>query len=191
MPNPKTVASCGLCAETRPIIARGLCSRCYQRAKVDGTLASHQRTARKPFVESLAEARSRETVDGCWPWPTVNRFGYPTCVASEGRPVGAHVAVWKSVNGAIPQGLQLDHLCHTDDAGCPGGVGCTHRRCVNPAHLEPVTHQEQQRRKHGYRSPTCSRDHDREGNTMWVRDVSGSLYRKCRTCHRENERSRA
>lgn len=41
----------------------------------------------------------------------------------------------------IPDDLQIDHLCHTDDPGCLGGNDCPHRRCVNPAHLEPVTPQ--------------------------------------------------
>jgi hypothetical protein len=36
--------------------------------------------------------------------------------------------------GPIPEGLQLDHLCFVP-------------RCVNPAHLEPVTGVENRRRR--------------------------------------------
>lgn len=42
------------------------------------------------------------------------------------------------VVGAITHGLELDHLCRV-------------RRCINPAHLEPVTHAENTRRMHSAR----------------------------------------
>lgn len=50
------------------------------------------------------------------------------------------------VNGFLTPGLQVDHTCHEADASCPGGVGCLHRLCVNPAHLEEVTNRENRRR---------------------------------------------
>lgn len=40
---------------------------------------------------------------------------------------------WETVHGPVPDGLELDHLCRQRD-------------CVNPAHLEPVTHAENMRR---------------------------------------------
>ena len=39
----------------------------------------------------------------------------------------AHVGVYESEIGFIPKGLELDHLCRNT-------------LCVNPEHLEPVTH---------------------------------------------------
>lgn len=41
--------------------------------------------------------------------------------------------------GPIPDGMPLDHKCHTDDKLCAGGPTCPHRPCVNPDHGEPVT----------------------------------------------------
>jgi hypothetical protein len=41
----------------------------------------------------------------------------------------AHRFAWERINGAIPTGLDLDHLCRVPS-------------CVNPSHLEPVTHHE-------------------------------------------------
>ncbi|MEJ7786912.1 MAG: HNH endonuclease signature motif containing protein [Solirubrobacteraceae bacterium] len=45
----------------------------------------------------------------------------------------AHRVYWERENGEVPEGLDLDHLCKQTD-------------CVNPEHLEPVTHQENMRR---------------------------------------------
>lgn len=45
----------------------------------------------------------------------------------------AHKVQWETVHGPVPDGLELDHLCRQRD-------------CVNPAHLEPVTHAENMRR---------------------------------------------
>lgn len=45
------------------------------------------------------------------------------------RPYRAHRFYWEQVNGPLPKGLELDHLCRV-------------RQCVNPAHLEAVTHPE-------------------------------------------------
>jgi len=54
----------------------------------------------------------------------------------------AHRIAYQLVVGPIPDGLVLDHLCHTRDPDCADNANCPHRRCVNPAHLEPVTRRE-------------------------------------------------
>lgn len=65
-----------------------------------------------------------EWTPGCWPW-----LGYLQPSAGygmHGRRL-AHRVAYELAVGPIPQGLELDHLCRN-------------RGCVNPAHLEPVTH---------------------------------------------------
>lgn len=57
-----------------------------------------------------------------------------------------HRASYEMAFGPIPDGLQLDHLCHTNDPTCMDGDACLHRRCINPDHLEPVTWRENLRR---------------------------------------------
>lgn len=67
-----------------------------------------------------------DEVTGCWQWTgTLMWTGYGQ-IGRQGRNVAAHRAMWEHVRGPIPEGMQLDHLCHN-------------RRCVNPAHLEPVS----------------------------------------------------
>lgn len=45
-----------------------------------------------------------------------------------------HRVMWESVNGSIPKGLDIDHLCHQ-------------KTCCNPQHLEAVTRSENLRRR--------------------------------------------
>lgn len=51
--------------------------------------------------------------------------------------VYVHRYVWETTVGPVPEGLELDHV---------RSRGCTDHGCVNPDHLEPVTHAENQRR---------------------------------------------
>lgn len=80
-----------------------------------------------------------EAPSGCWLWAsTLNRKGYGTIRAGGSAPKRflAHRVAYQLVVGAIPAGLQLDHLCRV-------------RHCVNPAHLEAVTARENLRRGMG------------------------------------------
>lgn len=71
--------------------------------------------------------------DGCWEWTgTKNQFGYGR-LCRDGRRVVAHRWLYERLRGAVPAGLQMDHLCRN-------------RSCVNPDHLEPVTQRENLRR---------------------------------------------
>lgn len=64
---------------------------------------------------------------GCWLWlGAVNSDGYPVLWDGE-HLTYAHRIAYKMVIGAIPEGYDVDHTCYE-------------RRCVNPAHLEAVTH---------------------------------------------------
>jgi hypothetical protein len=80
---------------------------------------------------------------GCWHWSGAwNDGGYGN-LTWRGRDYRAHRLVYTLLVGPIPKGLELDHLCR---------VPC----CVNPAHLEPVTHHENRRRGALARIATCS-----------------------------------
>lgn len=66
----------------------------------------------------------------CWEWTagTTGASGYGVFRAN-GKATTAHRWAYEQLVGAVPEGLDLDHLCRN-------------RLCVNPAHLEPVTHRE-------------------------------------------------
>jgi hypothetical protein len=62
----------------------------------------------------------------CWEWSaTMEKSGYGRFRGQDGM-VLAHRYAYEWMRGPIPPGLTLDHTCRNT-------------RCVNPAHLEPVT----------------------------------------------------
>lgn len=113
----------------------------------------------------------------CVPWPgAIDHDGYPTSIRLGGSRPRPMRHIYKLVVGPIPAGLHLDHLCHTFDLSCAGGPGCLHRRCVNPAHLEPVTPTENAKRGAPARAEVCKRGHAAWGR----RPNTGRRY--CRVC---------
>jgi hypothetical protein len=77
-----------------------------------------------------------DPVSGCWLYRGAGAPHY--CQVRVGwKKVYAHRYFYEQLVGPIPHGLQLDHV---------RARGCRSPRCVNPAHLEPVTAQENVRR---------------------------------------------
>ncbi len=119
----------------------------------------------------------------------IDEQGYGT-VRVDGRMRGAHCAAWEREHGPVPDGLELDHLCH-DPARCAGGPTCVHRACCNPEHLEPVTGLENVRRGAAgawLRAKThCPRGHEyTAANTYRGKSHTG---RQCRTCRAARQRA--
>jgi hypothetical protein len=111
--------------------------------------------------------------DGCWSWTAWrDKHGYGRVSVGSVRKL-AHRVVYELCVGPIPGGLELDHLCRN-------------RACINPDHLEPVTHHENLMRGDGVsarnaRKTHCPRGHALSGNNLYV-DPKGD--RECRTCRR-------
>lgn len=120
----------------------------------------------RPIVSTVERFRSKvdfSSPDGCWLWTAALITGYGSFWDGV-RTVLAHRWSWEAANGAIPEGLVLDHLCRN-------------RRCVNPDHLEPVTAPENTLRGPG------SVTHCVRGHALPERDVNGSRGR-CKECAR-------
>jgi len=134
---------------------------------------------RKPLTQWIEEARARQTDEGCWPWTgLLSKQGYPAAATNGKSP---SVRSWELVNGPVPEGLELDHACHSKSA-CQEGVNCLHRRCINPAHLRPMTREENQRLTAGHRRDRRGKmcTHPRTAEYGYVRP-SGAW--RCRPCH--------
>ncbi len=92
-----------------------------------------------PWPSCLLQ-RMEPQPNGCiWFTGGLSPQGYGR-TSREGRGVLAHRAAYELFVGPIPEGMEVDHLCHSNDPSCPGGPTCLHRRCVNWEHLEPVNH---------------------------------------------------
>lgn len=143
------------------------------------------------------------TLNGdCWLWNKgLNKYGYGK-VKYQGRTIGVHRVSYFVHTGKWPE-TGLDHVCHTIDPACKGGVECLHRRCINPEHLEPVESRENSRRRdvrvdldQNARIPklirrkhlnVCGKSHEyTEENTR----ITPKGHRSCRTCAREYARER-
>ena len=156
-------------------------------AQTASRLASSVRTARMqtnpiPTLTPRQEENFWNKVDVvpgcCWEWqgcrlPT----GYGR-VGIGNRGFYAHRVAFVLLTRQSIDGVEIDHLCRN-------------RRCVNPDHLEPVTHQVNQLRGYGAYSPKrkrpnkefCIRGHLRNSENL---NTSGN----CRSCARIRERNR-
>lgn len=80
-----------------------------------------------------------EKTEGCWHWRSaLLETGYGQFWNGKIH-VRPHRFIYELLVGPIPQGLDVDHVCHNEDKSCPGGCSCPHRACVNPAHLRLAT----------------------------------------------------
>lgn len=139
--------------------------------------------------------RGAKPVDGCWRRNSRNMSGY-SVVDVRGTSKAAHRAMYELMVGPIAHGLDLDHLCHTSD--CHLGKDCPHRRCINPAHLEPVTERTNVLRGNGVAAVNASKTHCKRGHEFtpentYVWSKPSRPYRACRKCiqlHVQNYRAR-
>lgn len=103
-----------------------LCNAHYLRIWKNGAVELPVKPTLAQLLESGIESRN-----GCWVWGgALSTEGY----GKIGSRLYAHRVAHEVYIGPIPDGYQVDHLCNV-------------RRCVNPAHLEAVTQQENLRRQ--------------------------------------------
>lgn len=92
------------------------------------------------LVERFELYLDTATRPGCWLWTgALDPSGYAV-FNSDMSTKKAHRWAYQQWVGPLLPGMVLDHLCRV-------------RHCVNPAHLEQVTHAENMRRARGPRRP--------------------------------------
>ena len=159
-------------------LAKGLCQTHYMRVRRTGT--AHQRTSEEVFW-----SRIEKVPGGCWLWTgpvATNGYGRASI---DGKNIAAHRYSYERLVGPISDGLELDHVKTR---------GCTSRACVNPTHLEPVTHRENTLRGDTITADAARRTHCPRGHAL----VPGNLVpsslkrgrRGCLTCSREKAAER-
>lgn len=122
-----------------------------------------------------------EITDTCWLWTghlnKKGKYGHIRTGLGESKVV-AHRFAWEFTNQIpVPVGLELDHLCRV-------------RICVNPAHLEPVTHKVNILRGNSPSACHARKTHCSRGHSL---STDGDVYihtkggRVCRICRRESE----
>lgn len=174
------------CHPDRPVAGRGLCNACWKQAKADGTLSSYP-TRYGTLEERLARYAPPRDPAECWPWQgPVNDQGYGVLRIGRNQALGAHRFMYERFREPIPDDLELDHLCHTNDPDCPGGGGDPHRRCVNPAHLEPITGPTNTLRGKAFAAANAAKETCPEGHPYDYVDAEG--HRRCRRCKRRLQR---
>lgn len=137
---------------------------------------------RKMLGERFWDRVDKTAANDCWEWRgSINRGGYGL-LSVDNRTCQVHRVAYQMLVGSIPPGLDLDHLCRN-------------RKCVNPAHLEPVTRRENVVRGVG---PTakkaaqvhCTHGHPLSGNNVYINSRGNRECRVCRRALRQAERAR-
>lgn len=132
---------------------------------------------------SVAAKILPNAITGCWEWIGArDSRGYGN-VRVNGHVRKAHCVVYELVRGPIPPELECDHLCRVP-------------WCVNPTHMELVTHAENVRRGGARWVPgarqrakrRCPRGHPYTRANTYVQPSTRG--RACRTCARERKRAR-
>ncbi len=132
-----------------------------------------------PAIERAERYIDRTPESGCWEWTAFTLAnGYGQFYYDGKRNGLAHRFMYETYVGEIPDGLHIDHLCRN-------------RKCVNPAHMEAVTQQENLVRGVGFagvneRKTHCSNGHEfTPDNTYYRPDRFG---RACRVCRNDSAR---
>lgn len=174
-PREHTELRCSMERCDKPHEARGLCAMHYQRWRASGSAIRSAPTMEDRLWAKVDRSGGQ---DSCWPWLAATVSGNYGYFWADGMMRRAHRITYELLVGPIPDGLDLDHLCRNPN-------------CVNPAHLEPVTHRTNVLRGVSSfaakaKQATCAHGHPYTPETTGLRDGT----RFCLTCRREYDRRR-
>jgi hypothetical protein len=134
--------------------------------------------------------------DQCWMWPgalTGTGYGHAGWSLGHRKMVygSTHRIAYEYLRGPIPEGLDLDHLCHDPQVCHPEKASdCPHRKCCNPDHLEPITRQENLLRGGGMAArratvAECPQGHPYDAENTEIDNLG---RRNCLACKRARNR---
>lgn len=111
---------------------------------------------------------------GCWEWPGArNSKGYGNVrLGGKSRPV--HCVVYEHFVGAIPDDMEIDHLCRI-------------HHCANFEHLEAVPHKVNVLRGEGVAAQHARKTHCVNGHELTPENCyrTARSWRACRQCGKE------
>lgn len=79
--------------------------------------------ARRRFFQKVVKTET------CWLWTASKIKGYGQCHRGAGKLSYSHRWLYELIHGPVPKGLECDHKCRNPS-------------CVNPDHIELVTHKQ-------------------------------------------------
>jgi hypothetical protein len=115
----------------------------------------------------------RDPATNCLRWTgahTPKGYGH---IVLGGKRVAVHRAAYERHHGPIPAGWEVDHV---------RSAGCIHRDCIEPTHLEAVTHAENVARQVATITHCPSGHEYTPENTIAGRNGRGYPSRQCREC---------
>lgn len=126
-------------------------------------------------------SEKRPDLGQCWLW-TAGKFGrnqeYGCFYLQGGRKaIPAHVWSYQNIIGPTTEGLVLDHLCMVT-------------LCVNPLHLEEVTHQINILRGKGVAAMEARQVVCKNGHSLADAHILPSGSRDCRICRKNRASNR-
>jgi hypothetical protein len=127
-------------------------------------------------IEEYLTKRSKRHESGCIIWVGSKTWGgYGTAKWRDQNTIvatTAHRAAYQAFVGPIPDGLEIDHKCKN-------------RLCINPDHLEAVTHYENVQR-----SSVAGRTHCKYGHLFDRMNtfIKSNGMKSCRACNARRQR---
>ena len=135
----------------------------------------------KPITDEQALDRylSRVAVDpftGCWLYQGArNKDGYAQTTRN-GKDLGIHRFVYEQLVRPVPPSVNLHHM------------KCVGKHCINPLHLEELTHAEHhaRHREERWAGGFCRNGHELTEENTYTQANSKGRY--CKTCLHEDQR---
>ena len=157
---------------------RAYCKVCWSPAGRKQVAASSPELLARRLME-----RSERSSEGCLRWTGAHTSKGYGQITVDGRHRCAHIIAHEVWIGPVPAGFEVDHV---------HAKGCRHRDCIEPSHLEAITHGENIRRV-AELITNCPQGHDyTPENIQWrpPRKPGHSRRRCCRRCLNEARRAK-